>query len=69
MKRWKPKEGEVYYFFRMLPEIIINSYAWVDDDFDRDMYKSGNCFRTKKEATEKLEAIKKILKGKNDTKR
>ena len=61
--KWKPKEGETYCIIKILPEIIIKSYIWWNDNFDKYVFKQGNCFRTKKEATEKLKLIKKVLKG------
>lgn len=61
-KRWKPEEREIYYavmigFFGN----YVTLTTWTEGEADKLCYKSGNCFRTKKEANEKLKAIRKIL--------
>ena len=62
-KRWKPKFTEIYYSIEILQSWShIVTDAWTDLPIDMRQYESGNCFRTKKEAQQKLKQIKKILK-------
>jgi hypothetical protein len=35
--------------------------VWNDDNLDTNLYKIGNCFKTKEKAKAKLEQIKKVL--------
>ena len=60
--RWKPKKGEPYFNIQIAKGTAeISHYSWDEDELDKDLYKMGNCFKTKKEAEAKLEQIKKIL--------
>ena len=64
-KRLKPKLKEKYWYIRMhyAGFYWIDSHLWHDDDEScKRLHRNGNCFRTKKEAAEKLKQIKKILK-------
>ena len=61
--KWEPKEGETYCIILIMPTFKIEALIWENEDIDKYLYKSGNCFRTKKEAEAKLKAIKKILKA------
>lgn len=60
--KWKPKDGE-YCFTITTPlgHIEIARYVWNDDLLDTNIYKVGNCFKTKEEAEAKLEKIKKLF--------
>lgn len=59
--RWKPKEGELYFF--------ISSSLYVDSTsndglkLDVNRIRCGNCFHTREEAEAMAERIKKLLKG------
>lgn len=62
-KKWRPKQGERYYFIYMARDFYVhNSY---NDCFDVDLktFSISNCFRTKKEAQQAIVKIKKVLKG------
>lgn len=60
--KWEPKMGEPYFTITTsLGYIEIARYVWNDDPLDTNLYKVGNCFKTKKEAEAKLEKIKKLL--------
>lgn len=60
--RWKPKEGDVYYFPQVLSQDLYSSYTWHDDIFDKSKFKNGVVRKTKEEAIEcapkMLEAVK-----------
>lgn len=57
-KRWKPKEGEGYWYIEADLHVsaisYINRFVW-----DKNRFRLGNCFQTKKEA----EAVARKLKG------
>ena len=59
--KWVPKDGEKYYWVNGYFEI--SWYIWYGVRVDRLLLDSGNCFETKKEAEEKLEKIKEVLRG------
>lgn len=60
--RWKPKKGERYFFIRLgMCYNDVESIMSIDNAFDIQLYESGNCFRTEKQAETKLEQIKKLL--------
>jgi len=58
--KWKPKVGERYWFIDFR---FASSFCWRSNGFDRRNCREGNCFRTKKEATQALQRVKKALKG------
>jgi hypothetical protein len=60
MARWKPNYNENYYFVNTIT-CEVNNYRWKDDEIDRDIYRMGNCFRTKKEAEQAFEKVKELL--------
>lgn len=60
MSRWKPKQGEIYYFVSTFIGIV-NFYIWEDDDFDKHLYEIGNCFQTAEEAERILEKVKELF--------
>ena len=53
-KRWKPEEDEDYWF---VDEGYILEANWDNDEFDQYCYKTGNCYRTEKEARTALARI------------
>lgn len=60
-KRWKPKEGEEYWFITDVREGVedVMKWQWVDVYADKALFRLGNCFQTKKEA----EVVARKLKG------
>lgn len=57
--RWKPKEGEEYYFITdMTNDIGIDSMTWANDNQDDFLYSIGNCFRTREQAEQAFERLK-----------
>lgn len=46
-KRWKPKNGEVYWHINTFGQVFTDT--WRECDFDEKAYKLGNCYRTKEE--------------------
>lgn len=63
-QRRKPKEGEDFYaVWVSADELNVEPWCFWDDGVTKQMLKVGNCFRTKKEAQQKLKLIKQILKG------
>ena len=62
MKNYKPKLGEKYWIVFVTDTIRVNREDWDNYDVDREYYKIGNCFKTKKEAQEKANQFKKLLK-------
>ena len=63
-KKWKPKKGDIYsYYINSTYFDGTNSRRWTDEDLDLLLWKSGNCFRTEKEASTKgKEIMEKIQK-------
>ena len=60
--RWKPSHREYYYYIDLFPiDTPIKKHCYVDDNIDREYYKTNNCFKTKEEAEAKLEKIKRLL--------
>lgn len=63
---WKPKKGERYFYIRFGAGFNnIGSIMSIDNAMDIQLYESGNCFRTEKQAEAKLEQIKQLLKNDN----
>lgn len=60
-KRWKPKEGETYFYIVMsvVDMAAIRAWEWRNDSVDKYCFRSGNCFQTKREA----QAVARKLKG------
>lgn len=52
-KRWKPKDGDVY--FGVVADGTIKRITWNDDIIDYGYYKLGNCFETEEEAQKELD--------------
>lgn len=66
--RWKPDDGQTYYF------LDSNGFAydniWADDSIDRNRFEIGNCFQTEEEidrAVEYLEALA-VVRGDSTSK-
>lgn len=60
--KWKPMEDTTYFNILITGGVTqIIPYTWRNDTIDRNLYKLGNCFKTKEEAEAKLEQIKKLL--------
>lgn len=53
MKRWKPKDGDVYY--GVVADGTIKRITWDNDIVDCGYYKIGNCFKTEEEAQKELD--------------
>lgn len=52
-KRWKPKDGDVYY--GVVADGTIKRITWDNDIVDCGYYKLGNCFKTEEEAQKELD--------------
>ncbi len=59
--RWKPKEGDTYYYVDGCT--LVEDRTFEGRVFDERHYEVGNCFRTREEAEAMAEKIKKLLKG------
>lgn len=59
-KKWKPKEGDDFYYISFL--LATESNRWCDSNTDNRLYNAGNCFQTETECLAKIEQIKDILK-------
>jgi hypothetical protein len=58
-ERWKPEDGEWYYF--VCSNGSIDEYQWDGDGTDDIYYQNGNCFKTEAEAQAAAEKIKALL--------
>lgn len=59
---WKPKEDEFYYYYSPYCGITCQE-RWINTSSDYCMWKIGNCFRTREEASKKgKEIMEKIEK-------
>ena len=65
-KPWKPKNGDAYWYYRILREEA-SWTTWSFDSIDFCRWNAGNCFKTEKEAMEKgreiMKAIRKEYEG------
>ena len=59
-ERWKPKEGEEYYFFDSASTIESERYE-EDYIWDEGRIRMGNCFKTAAEAKAAAEKVKALL--------
>ena len=59
--RWKPKDGEKYFF--VSSDLSVEKAFNYGYEFDESNFRCGNCFRTYEEAEVMAEKIKKLLKG------
>ena len=55
-KPWKPKEGDIYYYYSA-SNGIVNYARWNDLCFELILWKTGNCFKTEEEAETKGKEI------------
>ena len=55
-KQWKPKEGDIYYYYSA-SNGIVNYARWNDLCFELILWKAGNCFKTEEEAKTKGKEI------------
>lgn len=53
VKRWKPKDGAVYY--GVVADGTIKYIIWDNDIVDNGYYKLGNCFETEEEAQKEID--------------
>lgn len=60
-KRWKPKEKEIFYYVNFYTGVTEQIYTNSKIHTPRNLYKIGNCYKTKEEARIKWEQIKQIL--------
>ena len=60
--KWKPKEGERYWFIGDLYVHIYRTKYYPFLNLDKENIKTDNCFKTKKEAQAKLKQILELLK-------
>lgn len=59
--RWKPKEGQRYYYVGLADIPYISFHIWRNDAVDNSHYQSKNCFRAEEEAKVMMEKIEKLL--------
>lgn len=61
--RWRPEIGDSYWYIDMLVGHIYveTKEMWSDSKQDERRISAGNCFKTKEQAEEVLEKIKKVL--------
>ena len=63
--RWKPKDGELYYYFDQY-FIIYNTTFLEGNIIDRDRVSAGNCFRSKEEVKAAVKAALKVTTDVNN---
>lgn len=61
--KYKPKDGEDYYY--IISNGIVHLSTWFDYKVDNSRFSIGNCFKTKEEAEIMAEKFIKLLKGKS----
>lgn len=54
-ERWKPKEGEIYWYVD--GDCCINNLIFTNDDFDNSKTGAYNCFQSKEQAEAEAEKI------------
>lgn len=62
-KRWRAKNGERYYCISLVRGLHVESDNELQTRYDDEDYKSGNYFKTRRQAQTALTKIKKILNG------
>lgn len=63
MERFKPEEGQRYWYVS-IENVAISSPSWNGDDHvDQFRYKTGNCFATKEQAEAHRDALMRIAAG------
>ena len=63
VKKWIPKNGEVYFYFDS--ELSLKKHDYDVFDSDNERIKNGNCFKTKSECKAAIDKIKKVLNETN----
>ena len=65
VERWKPEEGEQYYWVRtnMKGEIFVDSASWEGCPFDEGVWTTGNCFKTEEEAEKAASELKEFWRN------
>ena len=56
---WKPEKGKMYYFVNERGYSIVDT--WIDCEVDKQRHKIGNCFQTRKDCENAIEAVKETL--------
>ena len=56
--RWKPEEGDIYWFIDSSGQAIKD--RWTSHHYDRERYEIGNCYKTEAEAESAKEKLKVI---------
>ncbi len=59
--KWKPEEGERYYFVDEMMDV--QSYHYESADLDNFLITAGNCFKTQEEAHEMAAKFRKVLQN------
>lgn len=59
--KWKPKDGQIYYYIAMVVTTYVSYHTWRNDSIDNDHYRTKNYFKTEEEAKAVAEKIKKLL--------
>lgn len=55
-KPWKPEKGDKYFYYaKAFGQTVYK--IWIDENYDLLLWKTGNCFRTDKEAATKGKEI------------
>ena len=62
--RWKPENGERYYWLDSNGLVCHN--IWADDSIDRSRFEIGNCFQTEEEAEQAVEYLKALAVVRGD---
>lgn len=58
-ERWKPALHEKYWYLNFWG--VICSGTWMGEDFSRQRWKVGNCFKSCKQAAQAREKIREVL--------
>jgi hypothetical protein len=58
-ERWRPKKGEAYWMIQNDGDVETHQYA--DDTYDDKKRDFGNCFKTREQAEQARDDIKKLL--------
>jgi hypothetical protein len=65
-ERWKPEDGQKYYFVSNMLTVVDGNYI-KGYDFDRLRYENGNCFKTEAEAHAAAEKVQALLLSLHNT--
>ena len=65
-KPWKPKSEETFFIIVHVygESFCVRELRWDGVDEDEEMYRLGNCFRTREEAQAMADKLNALLKGK-----